>query len=170
MLILYVLLVATVHLWLGVWLHVGIRGRRLGVKIIRPAVHRRVGIRCDVLNWCWRLVKAIVVSFHIAVCVVVGSVLLLLKIRVIIPVILRRLGLLMVHGLHIGLLHVVVLRIVVPIHRLRILILKLEEKIFSLHSRICKAELTHESYCCTSFELAGAFRTWSNLLEYSLTA
>lgn len=123
MLILYVLLVAAVHLRLRVWLHVGIRGRRLGVKIVRPAVHGGVGVRCDVLNWCWWLIKAIVVSFHTAVGVVVGSVLLLLKIRVVVPVVLRGRRLLMVHRLHVR-LHVVALRIVIPIHRLRILILK----------------------------------------------
>lgn len=123
MLILYVLLVAAVHLRLRVRLHVGIYGRRLGVKIVGPAVQRRVGIRCDVLKWCWRLVKAIVVTLHSAVGVVVGSVLLLLEIRVVVPVVLRRRRLLMVHRLHIR-LHVVALRVVVPINRLRILVLQ----------------------------------------------
>lgn len=121
MLILYVLLIATVHLLLRVRLHVWICGRCLGVKIVRPAIHRRVGVGCDVLNWCWWLVKAIVVSFHTRVGVAIAV--LLLNIRVVVPVILWGLWLLMVHGLHVG-LHIVPLRGVFPVSRLRILILK----------------------------------------------
>ena len=82
-------------------------GRILLIVIVVSAIVR---VRAWILNWCWRLIKAIEVSFIIIICVIVHRVCLwMLLIRIVVPFGWLRL---MVHWLHMMML--LLLLVVVP--------------------------------------------------------
>lgn len=89
---------------------IGIGGRVLGVVVVPTVVVVERWIRIRLVNWCWWLIKAIVVGLIIIVSVIVHSVRLMLVRIVVGPIVwLCLLWLLvMVHGLGVMLLVVVV--------------------------------------------------------------
>lgn len=94
--------------------NIGIDGRRILriVIVVAAVVHR--GIRVGIVNWCWRLIKAIEVSFVVIVRVVVHRMgQLLMVIGIVIPLGRLSLWLVLIQGLHMMLLRLLLL-IVIP--------------------------------------------------------